>query len=111
MNDRETAMDISESHDRILIVDDEPSMRTALMSPCVGWDMEVQGATDVSMVLELGYSLPSPLVITGFRRCRASPDWILWCDIKARAPQTVISPHDGLCDRGDRGGCHEVRSE
>lgn len=36
MNDRETAMESSESHDRILIVDDEPSMRTALMESEIG---------------------------------------------------------------------------
>ncbi len=89
MNDRETAMDISESHDRILIVDDEPSMRTALMESVRRLGYEVQGAIDGADALERVIRFRPWLVITDLKMPRIT-GLDLIKDIKARAPQTVI---------------------
>jgi len=89
MNDRETAMESSESHDRILIVDDEPSMRTALMESVRRLGYEVQGAIDGADALERVIRFRPWLVITDLKMPRIT-GLDLIKDIKARASQTVI---------------------
>ncbi|THJ21685.1 MAG: sigma-54-dependent Fis family transcriptional regulator [Nitrospira sp. CG24D] len=89
MNDRETTIEGSESHDRILIVDDEPSMRTALMESVRRLGYEVQGAIDGSDALERVTRFRPWLVITDLKMPRIT-GLDLIKDIKARAPQTVI---------------------
>jgi two-component system response regulator FlrC len=89
MNDRETATESSESHDRILIVDDEPSMRTALMESVRRLGYEVQGAIDGADALERVIRFRPWLVITDLKMPRIT-GLDLIKDIKARAPQTVI---------------------
>jgi DNA-binding NtrC family response regulator len=89
MNDRETPIEGSESHDRILIVDDEPSMRTALMESVRRLGYEVQGAIDGNDALERVARFRPWLVITDLKMPRIT-GLDLIKDIKARAPQTVI---------------------
>ena len=89
MNDREMSMEHSEGAERVLIVDDEPSMRTALMESVRRLGYEVQGAVDGADALERVTRFRPWLVITDLKMPRIT-GLDLIKDIKARAPQTVI---------------------
>ena len=89
MNDREMSMEHSEGAERVLIEDDEPSMRTALMESVRRLGYEVQGAVDGADALERVTRFRPWLVITDLKMPRIT-GLDLIKDIKARAPQTVI---------------------
>lgn len=92
MNERDVEQSALESADvleRILIVDDDPSMRTALMESVRRLGYEVQGATDGADALErLGRFRPW-LVLTDLKMPRMT-GLDLIKDMKARVPQTMI---------------------
>lgn len=89
MTDREMLADAPEALERVLIVDDEPSMRTALMETVRRLGFEVQGALDGVDALERLSRFRPWLVVTDLKMPRMS-GLDLIKEIKARAPQTMI---------------------
>ena len=89
MTDREMLTDAPEALERVLIVDDEPSMRTALMESVRRLGYEVQGAIDGADALERLSRFKPWLVVTDLKMPRMTGIDLIK-DIKARAPQTMI---------------------
>lgn len=92
MNEREKngpLLDQSEDGERILIVDDDPSMRTALMETVKRLGYSVQGAADGNEALERLVRFRPWLVLTDLRMPRLS-GLDLIKEMKARAPQVTI---------------------
>lgn len=89
MTDRDLAIEGSDHNERVLIVDDEPSMRTALMESVKRLGYEVQGAIDGADAVERVSRFRPWLVITDLKMPRVT-GLDLIKEIKARAPQTVI---------------------
>ncbi|ALA58331.1 sigma-54-dependent transcriptional regulator [Nitrospira moscoviensis] len=92
MNDRDIENLTGETQDsaeRVLIVDDDPSMRTALMESVRRLGYEVQGAIDGADALERIGRFRPWLVLTDLKMPRMTGlDAIK--EMKARAPQTLI---------------------
>lgn len=89
MSERDMLAELQEGAERVLVVDDEPSMRTALMESFRRLGFEVQGAVDGDDALERLARFRPWLVLTDLKMPRRS-GLDLIKDIKARAPQTVI---------------------
>ncbi|MEC4889464.1 MAG: sigma-54 dependent transcriptional regulator [Nitrospira sp.] len=89
MTDRELLTDAPETIERVLIVDDEPSMRTALMETVRRLGYEVQGAVDGADALDRLVRFKPWLVLTDLKMPRMT-GLDLIKEIKARAPQTMI---------------------
>lgn len=89
MTDREMLSDAPADAERVLIVDDEPSMRTALMETVRRLGYEVQGAIDGADALERLSRFKPWLVVTDLKMPRMT-GLDLIKEIKARAPQTMI---------------------
>lgn len=92
MNERAldgTAIEHSDAPDRILIVDDDPSMRAALVESVRRLGYDVQGAIDGSDALDRVARFKPWLVLTDLKMPRMTGlDFIK--EVKARAPQTLI---------------------
>lgn len=82
-------LDTSEESERILIVDDDPSMRTALMETVKRLGYAVQGAVDGNDAMERIARFRPWLVLTDLRMPRLS-GLDLIKEIRARAPQVTI---------------------
>jgi two-component system response regulator FlrC len=83
------AADVPAQAERILIVDDDPSMRTALMESVRRLGYDVQGAIDgVDAVERVGRSKPW-LVVTDLKMPRLG-GLDLIKEIKSRSPQTLM---------------------
>ncbi len=91
MNDRDDCgqMENQASGERILIVDDDASMRTALMESVRRLGYEVQGAVDGADALERVGRFRPWLVLTDLKMPRVS-GLDLIRELKARAPQAQI---------------------
>ncbi len=92
MNERDTDSSAPESPDmldRILIVDDDPSMRTALMESVRRLGYDVQGAIDGADALERVSRFRPWLVLTDLKMPRMT-GLDLIKEMKARAPYTMI---------------------
>ncbi|MDH5670336.1 MAG: sigma-54 dependent transcriptional regulator [Nitrospira sp.] len=92
MNEREMEGEVSDGSDageRILIVDDDSSMRTALMESVRRLGYVVQGAMDGADALERVGRFRPWLVLTDLKMPRMS-GLDLIRELKARAPQSVI---------------------
>jgi two-component system response regulator FlrC len=92
MNEREMDSSVSEqpeAPERILIVDDDPSMRTALMESVRRLGYEVQGATDGADALERVGRFRPWLVLTDLKMPRMT-GLDLIKDLKVRAPHAMI---------------------
>ena len=92
MNDREKGNPLSEHDDeseRILIVDDDPSMRTALMETVKRLGYSVQGAVDGMDAIERLARFRPWMVLTDLRMPRLN-GLDLIKEVKARAPQATI---------------------
>jgi two-component system response regulator FlrC len=92
MNDREKGNPLSEHDDeseRILIVDDDPSMRTALMETVKRLGYSVQGAVDGMDAIERLARFRPWIVLTDLRMPRLN-GLDLIKEVKARAPQATI---------------------
>jgi two-component system response regulator FlrC len=81
--------DSSDSEDRILIVDDDPSMRTALMESVRRLGYAAQGAVDGADALERVGRFRPWLVLTDLKMPRMTGLELIR-DLKARAPQAAI---------------------
>lgn len=92
MSDREKSNPVSEHGDeneRILIVDDDPSMRTALMETVRRLGYSVQGAVDgVDAIDRIAHFRPW-MVLTDLRMPRLNGLELIK-EVRARAPQAVI---------------------
>lgn len=92
MSEREMDSSVSEQpepQERILIVDDDPSMRTALMESVRRLGYEVQGATDGADALERVGRFRPWLVLTDLKMPRMT-GLDLIKDLKVRAPHAMI---------------------
>ncbi|MDH5499141.1 MAG: sigma-54 dependent transcriptional regulator [Nitrospira sp.] len=92
MNEREKngpLVDQRDESDRILIVDDDPSMRTALMETVKRLGYAVEGAVDGSDAMERLVRFRPWLVLTDLRMPRLS-GLDLIKEIRSRAPQVTI---------------------
>ena len=92
MSDRDVENSAGESQDpveRILIVDDDPSMRAALMESVRRLGYDVQGAVDGADALERVGRLRPWLVLTDLKMPRMT-GLDLIKELKARAPQALI---------------------
>jgi two-component system response regulator FlrC len=83
------ASESSDSEDRILIVDDDPSMRTALMESVRRLGYAAQGAVDGADALERVGRFRPWLVLTDLKMPRMTGLELIR-DLKARAPQAAI---------------------
>lgn len=81
--------DSPEQAERILIVDDDPSMRTALMESVRRLGFDVQGATDGADAVERVSRYKPWLVVTDLKMPRLS-GLDLIKEIKSRSPQTLM---------------------
>src|SRR5690349_4353050 len=92
MNDRDKNTTLSEHGDegeRVLIVDDDPSMRTALMETVKRLGYSVQGAVDGMDALERITRFRPWMVLTDLRMPRLNGLELIK-EVKARAPQATI---------------------
>lgn len=92
MTDREKQIpmvETGEEQERILVVDDDPSMRIALMETIRRLGYAVQGATDGTEALERITKFRPWLVLTDLRMPRLTGLELIK-EMKARAPQTAI---------------------
>jgi two-component system response regulator FlrC len=92
MSERAIEHSVADSPDtpeRILIVDDDPSMRTALMESVRRLGYEVQGAIDGTDALERIGRFRPWLVLTDLKMPRMTGLDVIK-EMKARAPQTLI---------------------
>ncbi len=92
MHDREDEQHLGEGSDvpeRILIADDDPSMRTALMESVRRLGFDVQGALDGADAVERAGRFRPWLVLTDLKMPRLT-GLDLIKELKARCPQTVI---------------------
>lgn len=92
MSDHSTecpAMDVPDQTDRVLIVDDDPSMRTALMESVRRLGFEVQGAMDGADAVERVSRYKPWLVVTDLKMPRLG-GLDLIKEIKSRSPQTLM---------------------
>lgn len=92
MNDRDKQVSLSEHGDdseRILIVDDDPSMRTALMETVKRLGYSVQGAVDGMDALERIARFRPWMILTDLRMPRLNGLELIK-EIKARAPHATI---------------------
>jgi DNA-binding NtrC family response regulator len=92
MNDREKSSPLSDNGDgseRILIVDDDPSMRTALMETVKRLGYSVQGAVDGMDAIERLVRFRPWMVLTDLRMPRLNGLELIK-EVKARAPQATI---------------------
>jgi DNA-binding NtrC family response regulator len=92
MNDRDIENLTGETQDgaeRVLVVDDDPSMRTALMESVRRLGYEVQGAIDGADALERIGRFRPWLVLTDLKMPRMTGLDVIK-EMKARAPQTLI---------------------
>ena len=92
MTDREKQIPMAETgeeQERILVVDDDPSMRIALMETIRRLGYAVQGATDGTEALERITKFRPWLVLTDLRMPRLTGLELIK-EMKARAPQTAI---------------------
>lgn len=92
MSERDTdarASDSPDTEERILVVDDDPSMRTALMESVRRLGYEVLGAVDGADALERVGRFRPWLVLTDLKMPRMS-GLELSKELKARAPQAAI---------------------
>jgi DNA-binding NtrC family response regulator len=92
MNDREKSSLLPENGDeneRILIVDDDPSMRTALMETIKRLGYSVQGAVDGMDAIEKIARFRPWMVLTDLRMPRLNGLELIK-EVKARAPQATI---------------------
>jgi PleD family two-component response regulator len=94
----------------VLIVDDEPSMRTALSETVRRLGYHVRGAIDGADAIEQVERLKPWLVVTDLKMPRVTGLELVKA-IKQKAPQTFHHSDDGVRHGGDRGGSHEVRRE
>ena len=83
------ALDIPEQADRILIVDDDASMRTALMESVRRMGFDVQGAIDGADAVERVGRYKPWLVVTDLKMPRLS-GLDLIKEIKCRSPHTLM---------------------
>lgn len=83
------ASESSDSEDRILIVDDDPSMRTALMESVRRLGYAAQGAVDGADALERVGRFRPWLVLTDLKMPRMTGLELIR-ELKARAPQAAI---------------------
>jgi two-component system response regulator FlrC len=83
------ASESSDSEDRILIVDDDPSMRTALMESVRRLGYAAQGAVDGAEALDRVGTFRPWLVLTDLKMPRMTGLELIR-DLKARAPQAAI---------------------
>ena len=92
MNDREKSNPLSDNGDeneRILIVDDDPSMRTALMETVRRLGYSVQGAVDGMDAIERITRFRPWMVLTDLRMPRLNGSELIK-EVKARAPHATI---------------------
>ena len=92
MNDRDkntTLSDHSDEGERVLIVDDDPSMRTALMETVKRLGYSVQGAVDGMDALDRITRFRPWMVLTDLKMPRLNGLELIK-EIKARAPQVTI---------------------
>lgn len=92
MSERDTdarASDSPDTEERILVVDDDPSMRTALMESVRRLGYEVLGAVDGADALERVGRFRPWLVLTDLKMPRMSGLELIK-ELKARAPQAAI---------------------
>ncbi|MBY0249283.1 MAG: sigma-54 dependent transcriptional regulator [Nitrospiraceae bacterium] len=92
MSERDTDARVSDSPDteeRILVVDDDPSMRTALMESVRRLGYAVQGAVDGADALERVGRFRPWLVLTDLKMPRMTGLELIK-ELKARAPQAAI---------------------
>ena len=92
MNDREKSSHLSEHGDeseRILIVDDDPSMRTALMETVRRLGYSAQGAVDGMDAIERIARFRPWMVLTDLRMPRLNGLELIK-EVKARAPHAMI---------------------
>ncbi len=92
MTDRDKQVSLSENGDeseRILIVDDDPSMRTALMETIKRLGYSVQGAVDGMDALERIARFRPWMILTDLRMPRLNGLELIK-EIKARAPHATI---------------------
>ena len=83
------ATDVPKQADRILIVDDDPSMRTALMESVRRLGYEVQGAVDGADAVERVSRYKPWLVVTDLKMPRLGGLDLIQ-EIKRRSPQTLM---------------------
>ncbi len=83
------ATDIPEQAERILIVDDDPSMRTALMESVRRLGFDVQGANDGADAVERVGRYKPWLVVTDLKMPRLG-GLDLIKEIKSRSPHTLM---------------------
>ena len=118
MNDREKNTTLSEHGDeseRVLIVDDDPSMRTALMETVKRLGYSVQGAVDGMDALERITRFRPWMVLTDLKMPRLNGLELIK-EIKARAPQATIVLMTAYGDhrnsrRGHEAGCERISVE
>ncbi|OQW65854.1 MAG: sigma-54-dependent Fis family transcriptional regulator [Nitrospira sp. ST-bin4] len=92
MSERDTdarASDSPDTEERILVVDDDPSMRTALMESVRRLGYAVQGAVDGADALERVGRFRPWLVLTDLKMPRMTGLELIK-ELKARAPQAAI---------------------
>lgn len=92
MSERDTdarASDSPDAEERILVVDDDPSMRTALMESVRRLGYAVQGAVDGADALERVGRFRPWLVLTDLKMPRMTGLELIK-ELKARAPQAAI---------------------
>lgn len=92
MSERDTdarASDSPDTEERILVVDDDPSMRTALMESVRRLGYDVQGAVDGADALERVGRFRPWLVLTDLKMPRMTGLELIK-ELKARAPQAAI---------------------
>jgi len=92
MSERDTdarASDSPDTEERILVVDDDPSMRTALMESVRRLGYAVQGAVDGTDALERVGRFRPWLVLTDLKMPRMTGLELIK-ELKARAPQAAI---------------------
>ena len=110
MNDREKGNPLSENDDeseRILIVDDDPSMRTALMETVRRLGYSVQGAVDGMDAIDRLARFRPWMVLTDLRMPRLERSRLDQGSQGARSPGHDRS-HDGLWSHRNRRRGHEV---
>ena len=88
-NTESSVTDVSAQAERILIVDDDPSMRMALMESVRRLGYDVQGAMDGADAVELVSRYKPWLVVTDLKMPRLG-GLDLIKEIKSRSPQTLM---------------------
>jgi len=100
----------SEEARMVLIVDDEPSMRTALSETVRRLGYQVRGAIDGVDAIEQIERVKPWLVVTDLKMPRLTGLELVKA-IKQKSPPDVHCPDDRLRHGGDSGGSDEIRRQ